>query len=217
MALQLPDAWELDTRSAQRDESKRTASPGSFFYSQGKSLVLAASYFTDERLTDTARGGVAKKHRHKVQLALFGQLMAAFEYFLKDFVSKAVDYSSVLDARLVKEDWISKDLSVERILSNRNNAATAGSILVHSTMGWHDPETVNKRFTNLFGKGIVDRAQIEDLKKLWILRHTVAHNAGWLIPFDAQRIGKESLAGRPANIDDDFIKTTFDFLNILAK
>lgn len=211
----IPEPWELFTEEALRDEAKRTTSPGSFFYAQGKSLCLASAYFSDDRLVATARGGVAKKHRHKMQLALFGQLMASFEYFLKDFVSKSVDSCNVLDQRIASSKWI--EVSAERVLSNRSGVASAGSVLIHSTMGWHQPAEIKSRFKNLYGVDILDQGEEETLTKLWVLRHTVAHNAGWLIPYDAQRMGREALANRAANINADFIQETFNFLSGLSE
>ncbi|GAB1377336.1 hypothetical protein MASR1M49_01820 [Pararhodobacter aggregans] len=129
MAFPIPSPRNRDTVDALRDERKRQVSPGSFFYSQGWGQVLAAAYFIDDRLADSARGGVALKHRHRIHLALFGQLMASFEYFLKDFVAKAIDATTRLDERLKKEKWL--EIDVDRVLANRSGMATIGSTLGH--------------------------------------------------------------------------------------
>lgn len=215
MAFPLPSALHRDTADVQRDERKRSASPGSFFFSQGRSIVLAAEYFDDSRLTDAARGGVARKHRHRLHLSLFGQLMASFEYLLKDFVAQSVDACTILDKPLQKEKWI--ETSVERVLANRSGFASVGSVLVHSTMGWHDPRMVNERYKTLYNHDVFGISDAQIMEKLWIVRHSVAHNAGYFIPFDANRIGAMGLANHAADIDESYIREVFDFLDGVAQ
>lgn len=215
MAFPIPSPRNRDTVDAQRDERKRQKSPGSFFYSQGRGQVLAAAYFTDDRLADVARGGVALKHRHRIHLALFGQLMASFEYFLKDFVAKTIDATTQLDEKIKKEKWL--EIDVDRVLANRSGMATIGSTLVHSTLGWHSPAQVNARYVSLFTRNAFSAREVETLEKLWVLRHSVAHNAGMIIHYDATRIGDEMLADHAADIDADFISETFNFLNPIAR
>lgn len=211
----IPSRRDRDTVDVQRDERKRLRSPGSFFYSQGKGQVLSAGYFIDTRLAESARGGIALKHRHRIHLALFGQLMASFEYFLKDFVAKAVDATTNLDETIRKEKWLNID--VDRVLANRSGMATVGSTLVHSTLGWHSPVQVNTRYESLFGRRAFSALEVETLEKLWVLRHSVAHNAGMIIHYDATRIGDEMLSDHTADIDAEFISETFKFLSPIAK
>jgi hypothetical protein len=215
MVFPIPSRRKRDTVDVQRDERKRQRSPGSFFYSQGTGQVLAAGYFTNERLAETARGGIALKHRHRIHLALFGQLMASFEYFLKDFVAKAVDATTNLDEKIQKEKWL--EINVDRVLANRSGMATVGSTLVHSTLGWHSPAQVNSRYASLFSRNAFSPREVETLDKLWVIRHSVAHNAGMIIHYDATRIGDEMLADHAADIDAKFVEETFAFLNPIAK
>jgi len=115
MSFPIPSAWTRDTAEFGRDQEKRRKSPCSFFYTQGRALVLAADYFNEDRLTDSAKGGVARKHRHRIQLSLFGQLMAAFEYMLKDFIGQSLDICDVLDEKIKNADWV--DVGVDQVLS----------------------------------------------------------------------------------------------------
>ena len=215
MAFPSVAVWNQETADISRENRKRQASPCSFFCSQGQSICLSADYFIDSRLATAARGGVAGKHRHKVQLALYGQLMAAFEYMLKDFFAKTLDATSVFDEQVKKADWLS--ITTDRILMQRVVQASIGSTLVHPTMGWHTPEIVNKRFDNFFGHKPVSGNQLSTLSKLWILRHSVAHNAGFVTANDAARINQANLSERVVNIDADFIKESFSFLQEIAK
>lgn len=215
MPFPVPNSRVRDTAESARDERKRQVSPGSFFFSQGKSQVLAAHYFNDDRLTAAARGGVALKHRHKIHMALYGQLLAAFEYFLKDFIATAIDSTTLLDEKIKREKWLSID--VERVLANRSGMATIGSTLVHSTLGWHSSEQVNARYQSLFGRRAFSEQERETLDKLWILRHTVAHNAGVAVHYDAKRLGYEMLSDHAVDIDAQFINESFQFLSPIAR
>lgn len=215
MPFPLPLPWEHDTADVRRDEEKRLSSPCSFFFSQGQSLVLAAKYFSDEKLTEQAKRGVATKHRHKISLAMYGQLLASFEYMLKDFVARVLDSRTGYDEEIRKAKWIEVDTS--RVLALRHGAATPGALLIHPTLGWHYPEEVNRRFAALFQASPFEAIEIETLEKLWVLRHSVVHNAGYVIAVDASRLGSAVLREKVADIDPAFVEETFEFLSVIAK
>jgi len=182
-----PSKWTSDAADIAREERKREGSPSSFFYSQGQALVLAARYFSDERLVAGSRGGVAKKHRHRIQLALFGRMMAALEFLFKDFIASVVDTVPTFDERILQCKWVQVDAS--RILSFKSAMSSAGAMLLHSTQGWHDPTVVNQRYSTLFERAPIENSEIPELERLWLLRHSVAHNAGFVTAFDAVRGG----------------------------
>lgn len=215
MSFPVPQTWERDTAESQRDENKRLYSPCSFFFSQGQALITAAKYFSDDRLVDNASGEVAKKHRHRIRLALFGQLMASYEYMLKDFLARIIDIVDIFDQKLIKQKWISID--TERILSQRVAQTTAGSLLIHPTLGWQDPNQVNERYKFVLGNEIILPSEIPTLNRLWVLRHSVAHNAGFVTSPDAGRIGSATISEKVINTDDDFMLDTFEFLKPIAK
>lgn len=215
MAFPTPPTWNLDTAQSTRDEGKRSVSPASAFFAQTRALSLAAAYFSDKRLVDSAKGGVAGKHRHRMQLALFGQLMATFEFLLKDFIARAIDVDPRLDEKVSKAKWISVD--VAKLLTHRNTSPSIGSLLVHPTIGWHTIETTNQRYQEFFQQTPVSNAEQPTLSKLWILRHTVAHNAGWVTVDDAVRMGSPELGGKTVNIDAAFMSEALEFLSPIAK
>jgi hypothetical protein len=213
--MQFPNKWQSDAADISREETKREQSPSSFFFSQGQALKLAAGYFADDRLTQTARGGVATKHRHRIHLALFGQMMAALEFLFKDFIASVVDLIPTFDDKLVEAKWIEVD--AKRILSFRSAASTPGALLLHPTQGWHDPESVNRRYSNIFQRAPITTAEIPDLERLWILRHSVAHNAGFVTTYDSVRMGLPGLGESVVDLDAEFIGQTFDFLCVIAE
>jgi hypothetical protein len=215
MSFPIPDTWSRDTAEFQRDEEKRRQSPCSFFFSQGRALVLAAGYFNEDRLTSSAKGGVAGKHRHRIQLSLFGQLMAAFEYMLKDFISQTLDACDVIDDKIKDADWVT--VGVEQILSQRSSDTTVGSLLVHPTMGWHYPIRVNNRFETLYGNAVIEESEIPTLERMWIIRHSVAHNAGFVTSPDAARFGSSDISEEVVNTNRDFMSSALDFLTPIAK
>lgn len=213
--MDAPRRWSSDAADITREERKRELSPSSFFFSQGKALALAAEYFSDQRLTRNARGGVARKHRHRIHLALFGQMMAALEFLLKDFVASAIDLVPTFDDALLQAKWLEVD--AKRVLSLRSASSTAGSVLLHSTLGWHDADSVNKRYSALFQKAPVETSEIPTLDRLWLLRHSVAHNAGFVTAYDAVRGDMPALADSVADIDAEFLTETFAFLCTIAR
>jgi len=213
--MQPPIKWASDAADIKREEGKRELSPSSFFFSQGKALVLAAEYFTGDRLEGRARGGVARKHRHRIHLALFGQMMAALEFLLKDFVASVVDLVPTFDGALLQAKWVEVD--AKRILSLRSASSTAGSVLLHSTLGWYDSETINKRYAALFQHSPIETAEVPTLDRLWLLRHSVAHNAGFVTAYDSVRGGMPDLAESVADIDEEYLAQAFEFLCQIAR
>lgn len=213
--MELPQAWTAFTADTERDEKKRVASPASFFFCQGQAICLAASYFKGDRLVATARGGVARKHRLRIDLALFGQLMASFEYMLKDFIARVLDLTDIYDEKVKGAAWV--EINVERVLAIRTANMSAGAMLIHPTMRWHDPDATNNRYGYFFGDSLLKPGEIEQLNLLWILRHSVAHNAGYVTAPDAARLGAAGLANKVAAIDDEFVRSAFDALKPIAK
>lgn len=213
--MNLPGVWTSEAADIARDERKRGQSPSSFFFSQGQALVLAAGYFSGTRLADSARRGSANKHLHRIHLALFGQLMASFEFLLKDFLASVVDTVPIYDESIRQAKWIEVDAG--RVLSFRSSSSTPGTILLHSTQGWFEPKQVNDRYCQLIKYEPILTSEFPDLQRLWILRHSVAHNAGFVTPYDATRGGMAELAGHVARIDADFMGQSFDFLCAIAR
>lgn len=207
-------AWQQDAADLRREETKRKASPPSFFFSQGHALVLAAGYFTDDRL-EGGYTAVARKHLHRIHLALYGQLLASLEYLFKDFIAQVIDLVPTFDEKIAASKWIG--LQAEHILSARSAPSTPGAILLHPTMGWHEPEKVNERFSSLFGYAPIDAAEIPTLRRLWILRHSVAHNAGFVTNYDAVRAQLPGLSSKVADINGEQIQETFGFLCEIAR
>lgn len=215
MTFPIPEEYTSEAPDIARDEEKRRRSPPSFFFAQSQALKLAAAYFKDERLKVGAHGGVAEKHRHRIQSALFSQVMAAFEFCLKDFVALAIDCSDVYDEEVDRLDWIVVDKS--RVLAQREVSGRVGALLIHPTLGWHDSKLVNERYKRLFGQTLIPEGQGEVLDRLWILRHTVVHNAGFVTHHDAYRLRATMLSEKAARIDPVFLDASVAFLRDLAR
>ena len=215
MTFPVPGQWRSETKQAKRDEKKRTSSPCSFFYAQGQALVTAARYFSDDRMLQKCRGGVAGKHRHRIHLALVGQLMASFEYMLKDFMAQVVDTTDIFDSQLKDQKWIGVD--IERVLSQRVAPTTVGALLIHPTLSWSDPEEVNRRFKQILGNQVIERDEIPTLARLWIVRHSVAHNAGFVTGPDAARLGAAGLSEKVVAVDEKYVGVAFEFLCGIAR
>ena len=209
----VPEAYTSEAADIERDESKRQSSPLSFFFARGWGVVLAANYFIDERLTGSP--GVARKHRHRIQYAAFGQLMAAFEWCIKDFIAQLVDATDLLDEKIEAARWINVEKS--RVLASREASASAGAMLIHPTQGWHDTSNLNGRYTELFQHAPLPKGEVETLERLWLLRHSVAHNAGFVTNHDAYRMRAPSLSQKSVKIDGLFLESTWTFLGNVVR
>jgi hypothetical protein len=214
VAFPVPDTYSSGAADMERDEAKRTTSPPSFFFGRGWGLVLAANYFTDQRLS-SSHSAVAAKHRHRIQSATFGMLMAAFEWCAKDFIAQVLTATEIFDDQVQAAKWISLDTS--SVLAQRASSASVGGILIHPTLGWHDPTTLHRRYSELFKASPLRTADRRTLERLWLLRHTVAHNAGFVTPHDAYRMSAPSLSGRSVRIDERFLEDTWTFLTGIVR
>jgi hypothetical protein len=213
MPFPIPDVYTSEAADIERDESKRRDSPPSFFFAQAWGAVLAANYFRDDRLS--GRSGVAVKHRHRIQYAAFGQVMAAFEWCVKDFVAQIIDSTDLLDEKVEAAKWI--ELKKSRVLAVRQASASAGAMLIHPTQGWHEAKTLNSRYTELLEYApLLDEDKVT-LDRLWLLRHSVAHNAGFVTNHDAFRMRAPSLSEKPVKVDADFLEATWGFLSDVVR
>jgi hypothetical protein len=137
--------------------------------------------------------------------------MAAFEFCLKDFIAQVVDRTDMYDDVIETCDWI--DISKARVLSRRDSSAGIGAILIHPLLGWHEADKVNDRYERLFNHQLLESAdEVRTLERLWILRHSVVHNAGFVTDHDAYRLRARSLREQGVKIDGEFISQTVDFL-----
>lgn len=209
MTFPIPNVYATDAKDIARDERKRLASPPSFFISRAQGLLVAARYF--EGRTATGYSGTAKKHLQRLNSAFLAQMLAGFEWCLKDYVAMVLTATDVFDERLGNQDWVRP--SVHTVLSQRSEGGTLGATLIHPTLGWHDVNQANLRFKRLFGQDLVKSTQDqESLAALWLLRHSLAHNAGIVTFVDAHRMRAPVLANKVGEIDLEFLKDAKDLL-----
>lgn len=212
----VPEPYTSESADIKRDEDKRLRSPPSFFIAQTQALSLAAGYFNDDRLRPGIMRMVAAKHRHRIHGALFGQVMAAFEFCLKDYIAQLVDKTDMYDEAIQRSDWIAIDKS--RVLARRDSTGGVGGILIHPLLGWHESDRVNERYKGLFDHAIFDsREELLTIDRLWILRHSVAHNAGFVTAHDAYRLQAPSLSERAVRIDEEFLGQAVEFLRTVVR
>ncbi len=209
MSFPIPKKYSSEAADISRDERKRQVSPPSFFFAQTQALLLTAGYFKDERLV-AGYTAVADKHRNRIRSALFGQVMAAFEFCVKDFIAQAIDSSDLFDEKVNDAKWI--DVSKSRILAQRESAVNVGAILIHPLLRWHDTDELNLRFSTFFQHQLLERKEAQTLQRLWILRHSVAHNSGFVTGHDAYRLQAPTLTESAIEMDYPFLKDAVDFL-----
>lgn len=141
--------------------------------------------------------------------------MASFEWCLKDFVAQLVDATDLFDDKVDEAKWIQVEKS--GVLASREVSTSAGAVLIHPTQGWHDPSNVNNRYTHFFGRALLDKKQSAALERLWLLRHSVAHNAGYVTSHDAYRMQAPSLSDKAVRIDGEFLRQTWEFLGTVVR
>jgi hypothetical protein len=214
VAFPIADKYTSEAADIARDERKRRVSPPSFFFAQSQALLLSAEYFRDSRLLSSAYRGAANKHRNRIRSALFGQLMASFEFCIKDFIAQVIDASDVFDERVNECSWINVDKA--RVLAQREGSASVGAVLVHPLIGWHDTDVLNTRFQSLFEYQLLDKEEARTLQRLWIIRHSVAHNGGFVTHQDAYRLQAPTLREAAIAMDMDFLRDTTEFLRSIV-
>ncbi len=218
MQFPVPAASSRDTDQVKRDEEKRATSPCSFFFAQSQALLKAVEYLNNDANYSGGYKGVLRKHLDRANLALFAQLMAAFEYLLKDFIARAIDCTDLFDdalrKRAKKREWPTPD--IDSVLSQRYGANTPGRLLVHGTLGWYDHDEVNQRYNLIFGNDLYEDGQRSTMARLWQIRHSISHNAGYCTHSDALQLDP-ALTGTMLEISPDFFREAVRFLRAVAK
>lgn len=154
--------------------------------------------------------GTANKHKNRTRSALFVQLMATFEFAMKDFIARTLDHTHIYDDAATGWAWLNID--VPSVLGTREGSGRLGGLLVHPIQGWQTPDTMNSRYTDVFKRQPVAKDETETLQDLWIVRHSVAHNGGLVTPADARRLRSGALAEKQVLIDVSFLEQASAFL-----
>src|SRR4051794_32755946 len=131
VAFPVPEASTAASADAHRDERKRQASPPSSFFAQSQAILTAVRYFDP---LHSGYAGAAGKHKIKMWSALFVQLMAAFEFAMKDFIAQTLDATHVYDDDVKKWSWLAIDLST--VMATREGLTRLGAMLIHPIPGW---------------------------------------------------------------------------------
>lgn len=146
--------------------------------------------------------------------AFLPAIMGHFETYQRYLFAGVFDYSVYLEKfdvsdflkRLKKEcDF---NIDPNRVSAYRNiGASSVGLILSDSLNGWHSPEKVNKYF-QCFGvkKQLFGNTEINRIKVLWQLRHSLVHTGGTLSIADSQKIeGLKKFGGKNIVFSNNFI------------
>ncbi len=140
--------------------------------------------------------------------------MASFEFCIMDYVAQVIDALDVFDDIVNQSKWI--DIDKSRILAQRDVAGSVGAMLIHPLLGWHDTEELNQRFQALFQYQLLDKDEAQKLQRLWIIRHSVAHNGGFVTHHDAYRLQAPSLREAAIEMEVDFLRESGEFLHSIV-
>jgi len=99
------------------------------------------------------------------------------------------------------------NMHINEFLAYRTFRASAGLMIADQIKGWHDPTKVNEYFKSL---GLLTQAfsndDIKDLKTLWQIRHSIAHNASTISKPDAQKLDQlHAYGGKTIVFSNKFI------------
>ena len=141
MPFPIPNPSTSESADAARDETKRAASPPSAFFAQTQAAYLAVDYFEP---LHSGYAGAAKKHMNRMRSALFAQIMASFEFVMKDFIAQTLDATHIYDDDAKGWDWLTLDLAT--VLETREGFGRLGASLIHPLGGWQTPMTMNRRY-----------------------------------------------------------------------
>jgi hypothetical protein len=141
-------------------------------------------------------------------------MMGHFEIYQRSFISglfdatrfiRSLDINAVMGNILDKKDV---GIRVIDIAAYRGMPASVGRLLTDNLSSWHNPERVN-----LYVKAILEKTDfysgkdIEYLRCLWQLRHSIAHTGGWLTLPDAQKVSQlRNMGDKPISFDHNFIR-----------
>ena len=138
-------------------------------------------------------------HFETYQRALFAGMFDMSVYWQKFDVEKFFK-------DLAKESTVSIDLV--RLSAYRGiGSKSIGTLLADSITGWHDPKKANGYFS-AFGLKFTafGNDEIEKLRVLWQLRHSIVHTGGTLTLSDAQKVLNLSAhAGKQIAFENNFM------------
>ena len=201
-AVRLPGTSDGSANRERRRIERLRLSPGSFFKSRSRELVLAAPYFRD-RLVPGGYGGTMEHYYHTLCSASFAMLMSTVEVTWRALFGRIVDATDRYDDELRN---LLKDTDMaESVLAHRGDSG-AGSVVTAALGTWQAPEAVNTRFQRLLKVQPISKKDIPILRELWQIRHIIAHGAGVTNPLDEYRLGGRVTTDRALQIDAQYLE-----------
>jgi hypothetical protein len=207
MAFPIPIANTSESQDSQRDERKRQSSPPSSFFAQSQAILTSVNYIEP---LHSGYVGAAAKHKNRTRSALLVQMMSAFEFAMKDFIAQTLDATHLYDD--VAKEWKWLLIDIPSVMSSRDSLGRVGAILIHPLLGWQTPETMNSRYQDVYGRQPIAKNELQQLRDLWIIRHSIAHNGGFVTEADARRLRTPALRNRQILIDVDYLQRAVEFL-----
>ena len=156
--------------------------------------------------------------------AALSAVLGHFETFQRALFAGMLEFTRLVPdfdverccSRLEKDASLS--LQLARLSAYRGHAAPIGQLVADHLAGWHNPDQVNLYFGAIVQDfQFYSKADAEQLRLLWQLRHAVVHTGGWLSRPDAQRIGGlASLAEKPILFNEHFSEAACRRLHLIV-
>lgn len=138
-------------------------------------------------------------------IAALGILMGQFELYQRFTFSSTFELSRYMPKfdldRCIKSLQKESNLQLDicHLSAYRGQPAPIGQLIADNLSGWHMPRKVNFHMKAILNNlDFYSTVDIEALRVLWQLRHTMVHTGGWLTLPDAQKIPELSKHGDKA-------------------
>lgn len=187
-------------------------SPPSSFFAQSQAILLAVTYLEP---LHSGYPGAANKHKNRMRSSFLVQLMAAFEFTMKDFIAQTLDVTHIYDESASTWSWL--QLNVSQVLSTRSGLGRLGGVLVHPLLGWQTPEVMNRRYQDVYEREPIASDELNTLGRLWVIRHSISHNGGVVSAADAARLRTPQLTDQQLLIDEQFLISATYFLREIVR
>lgn len=154
-----------------------------------------------------------------ILVSSFAFLMGHFETYQKAQIAALInskDFYEFYDDMTISKGFekLGCNITIQNIICETLDPREPGHIIVDCLPGWHDPEKVNQYFKPLLKNfDFYSSSDIDELKFLWQLRHSIVHSSGVVTRVDSIKSKRmRGFRDKKLSFHDDFIQEVTDCL-----
>lgn len=204
----------LEWRTVPLDES-----PAITLFKEITAIEHSIGFWKDSVLNSSADEQQRESAMQSILVSSFAFLMGHFETYQKEQIAVLINhkdfYSFGDDISISKKfEKLGCNITIQNIMSEVTDLREPGHIIADCLPGWHDPEKVNQYFTPLIKNfNFYSSSDIEDLRFLWQLRHSIVHSAGVVTRVDSIKSPRlQAFRGKKLSFEENFITELVDCL-----